>query len=261
MKAKADKFMVGVSIAALPLLVAVGCAGNGQNMSQTESASQQISNNEPHTQQQDEAMMEQTTATAIANMEGYVAQLIEDASPTEAADPVEKRQSEPVGAADSGDQEGADEYSHGSMTDEELLVAEVQGEGPEIMPASIDDEEKVVSPPPQKTVFHFGFDKKELDAADVDVIKQHAAYLLQHPTYTLVISGHTDNRGDKRYNQQLSEQRAQQVAKLLLAEGVPESQLQVAGMGDAVPRVSPDHWQENRRVEVVYQDSMMAHNQ
>lgn len=110
-------------------------------------------------------------------------------------------------------------------------------------------------------VFHFGHNKNELEASDVDVIKQHAAYLIENSNYILVLSGHTDNRGSKLYNQRLSELRAQKVADLLIVEGVPESQLRVGGMGDSVPMVSPDNWQQNRRVEFVYQDSMMAINQ
>jgi len=59
----------------------------------------------------------------------------------------------------------------------------------------------------------------------------------------------------------LSERRAQHVADILLAAGVSPAQLRAGGMGDSVPMIDPKDWQENRRVEFVYQDSMVANNQ
>jgi len=147
------------------------------------------------------------------------------------------------------------------MTDEELRLNEILGAGAD-QPETPQQQTKIVLPPPQQLLFQFGLNKNELAETDHAAIKEHSDYLLQHPNYVLVISGHTDNRGSESYNQRLSEQRAQRVADLLIiAAGVPESQLRVSGMGGKLPRVSPDNWDENRRVEFVYQDTMMANNQ
>jgi peptidoglycan-associated lipoprotein len=122
------------------------------------------------------------------------------------------------------------------------------------------DEAVAVSPPAQ-SVFFFASNSDVPAAGDDAALLQHAQYLKQHPNMILVISGHADSRGAKLYNQHLSEQRAQHVADILLAAGVSPAQLRVGGMGDSVPMINPKHWQENRRVEFVYQDSMVANNQ
>ncbi len=114
---------------------------------------------------------------------------------------------------------------------------------------------------PQRKVVHFGFDSHDIDNSDISDLKQHARYLLHYPHLTLVISGHTDSFGPRSYNQRLSERRAQSVAALLLAEGVPQSQIQINALADAVPVTDPDHYRENRRVELTYQDSMLVSNQ
>ncbi len=223
-----------------PLLMAVGCAGDRQNLAQPGVIIEQT--------QQTVAFQEPSTATAIANMDGYMAQLSGKQPELDESEPV----AETISAAE------IDQFSHGSMTDEELLLSEILGVEPNQIETPQQEDAKLVLPPPQQLLFQFGFNKNELAESDLTALKEHSNYLLQHPNYILVISGHTDNRGSKSYNQKLSEQRAQKIADLLIAAGVPELQLRVAGMGGNVPRVSPDNWQENRRVEFVYQDSMMA---
>lgn len=114
---------------------------------------------------------------------------------------------------------------------------------------------------PQAMTFHFPFDKSELDAQDIDTIKQHAQYLIQHPHLTLVIHGHTDNHGPAAYNQHLSELRAREVANLITAEGAAHDQIRWKGFGDTLPLTDPSKWAENRRVELLYQDNYLVSNQ
>jgi outer membrane protein OmpA-like peptidoglycan-associated protein len=66
------------------------------------------------------------------------------------------------------------------------------------------------------------------------------------------ISGHTDDIGDKTYNQKLSEQRAASVVQYLIDEGIPKEQLDTKGFGEAKPQVpnsSPENKAKNRRIE------------
>lgn len=71
---------------------------------------------------------------------------------------------------------------------------------------------------------------------------------------TLQIVGHTDSDGDAAYNQTLSEGRAQSVANVLIANGVPGSRIQTFGRGESQP-VATNQTEAgkalNRRVEIV----------
>lgn len=240
------KKYLATAVVVAPLLMAVGCASDRKNLTQSEVNIEQ--------EQQTLAIQEPTT-TAIANMDGYMSELSDEQPELNQIED----EIEPVTETIVIDE--IEQPSHGSMTDEALLLSEILGAGQDQIEILEKEGAMVVLPPPLQLVFQFGFNKNELIESERATLQEHSDYLLQHPNYVLVISGHTDNRGPETYNQRLSEQRAQNIADLLVAAGVPESQLRVSGMAGKVPRVSPDNWQENRRVELLYQDSMMANIQ
>lgn len=68
-----------------------------------------------------------------------------------------------------------------------------------------------------------------------NVLRQIAQIMEKYPDFDLVIEGHTDNVGDARKNQQLSEQRAKACYTFLINSGVPESRMSYAGFGEARP--------------------------
>jgi outer membrane protein OmpA-like peptidoglycan-associated protein/tetratricopeptide (TPR) repeat protein len=72
------------------------------------------------------------------------------------------------------------------------------------------------------------------------------------PKLRIEISGHTDNVGSKKSNEQLSERRAKAVVDYLISKGVSASRLEYKGYGDTQP-VSPNDTpqgrQQNRRTE------------
>jgi outer membrane protein OmpA-like peptidoglycan-associated protein len=78
--------------------------------------------------------------------------------------------------------------------------------------------------------------------------------LLAYPDTTVQVLGHTDNTGDADYNLNLSRQRAQSVASILISEGVPSFRIQSIGRGEDQPLASnltPEGRAQNRRVEIV----------
>ncbi|MBK1873238.1 MULTISPECIES: OmpA family protein [unclassified Marinobacter] len=111
---------------------------------------------------------------------------------------------------------------------------------------------------PHRMRFHYGFNKHALDDSDVAIVRQHAAYLRQHSSASVRIHGHSDNYGAEDYNYFLSRQRTKAVARLLIKEGVSESQILVASWGSARPFTTPDDRAANRRVEIEYLSSDMA---
>jgi outer membrane protein OmpA-like peptidoglycan-associated protein len=77
----------------------------------------------------------------------------------------------------------------------------------------------------------------------------------QHPEWMQIrIEGHADHRGREALNQRLSERRANNVRKALIARGIPEARVEAAGYGSTRPRDKRDDedaYQRNRRVEFV----------
>ncbi len=122
----------------------------------------------------------------------------------------------------------------------------------EIQPAT------VLTTMPQEQLIGFAFDQAEVDEHYHALLKQHAEYLAENKELTLKIDGHTDSFGPKEYNQYLSKQRAESVARLLVEYGAPEDRLIVEGRADDEPLMSATHQSEHRRVELDYQDQRLV---
>jgi outer membrane protein OmpA-like peptidoglycan-associated protein len=79
--------------------------------------------------------------------------------------------------------------------------------------------------------------------------------LEQHADLTLTIEGHTDNAGDVKANQALSDRRAAAVKAYLVAtHKVDAARLTTKGLGDtkpSAPNTTAEGRQQNRRVELV----------
>ena len=90
--------------------------------------------------------------------------------------------------------------------------------------------------------------RKESEA-ELDRLKD---LLAENPTIKVEISGHTDNVGGDKYNQELSEARAKSVVDYLVQKGIPTSQMIFTGYGSQEPIATndtPEGRQENRRTE------------
>ncbi|MDQ3534224.1 MAG: OmpA family protein, partial [Bacteroidota bacterium] len=80
--------------------------------------------------------------------------------------------------------------------------------------------------------------------------------LKKNPQYKIIIAGHTDNRGDKKLNQLLSQNRANVIANYLIEKGIEEERLEVIGYGSSqpiAPNDSEENRMKNRRVEFRFQ--------
>lgn len=113
---------------------------------------------------------------------------------------------------------------------------------------------------PEQMIFFFKFDQSALAEKDIEVIKQHARFMLDNPGLILQISGHTDQHGPRVYNEYLSKQRAAQVARIMITAGVPESQLLIKALADAQPLADNENTRKNRRVELEYQELNVVSN-
>lgn len=268
-------------VVALPLFVAVGCAGNRQNVAlngglQTDVIGIDAARTDPiaadaentDIAQADTVPQDDPVQTAIATMDGYTAGLAQvEARDVRQSDTAE---SEEVVATTDATVAEAERYPDAAASSTMAIAAASTSavdvnadsrpteEGSHAETAvSVPDDHGILSIPAQ-LVFYFETGSNMPAASDNDMLLRHAGYLRQHPNRVLMISGHSDSRGPKAYNQRLSEQRAINVAEVLLANGVAGEQLRIDGMGDDLPMADQGHWKQNRRVEFTYVDSMVA---
>ncbi len=89
------------------------------------------------------------------------------------------------------------------------------------------------------------------------VVSRAADYLKSNPGSQVVVEGHTDHLGPKRYNQKLSEKRAKAIVKALKAQGISSNRITAVGYGETQPVAdnnTPDGRRANRRVEIILQN-------
>lgn len=100
---------------------------------------------------------------------------------------------------------------------------------------------------------NFDFNKATLRPEAEPALTQVLRVLKQQAGLKVEIGGHTDDVGDKAYNQRLSARRAEAVKAWLVSRGIAASRLTTHGYGDSVPLVpndSDEHRFQNRRVEL-----------
>ncbi|RKO64994.1 outer membrane protein A [Campylobacter sp. P255] len=102
---------------------------------------------------------------------------------------------------------------------------------------------------------HFGFDQSSINLEFAKQIQEVGKVLEENPQYYTILEGHTDNTGPKAYNQKLSLERANAVAKELEKTGVAKEKIITKGYGYDMPKASNDTKEgraQNRRVEAKF---------
>ena len=110
-------------------------------------------------------------------------------------------------------------------------------------------------PPAARRVFlvFFDWDKATITAEGAGIVQQAAAAYKSGAPVQLQVTGYTDRSGSPAYNQRLSERRANNVARALVALGVPQNEMSVSGRGEndnRVPTANGVREPQNRRVEI-----------
>lgn len=82
---------------------------------------------------------------------------------------------------------------------------------------------------------YFNTDKFDLLNESKAELNKLAELLRANPTMKIELGGHTDNVGNKTYNQKLSENRAKSVFDYLVSQGIAASRLSYKGYGDTQP--------------------------
>ena len=128
---------------------------------------------------------------------------------------------------------------------------EASADDAQIVEASFSKLEPAKLDAPETLVIYFAVNKYDISDSDLEVLKNHVAFLQANPQLELNINGYSDSRGSAIYNFKLSKKRADQIHAILLTLGAPEAQLKVNSYGESFP-VSNNNWDENRRVELQY---------
>jgi outer membrane protein OmpA-like peptidoglycan-associated protein len=84
-------------------------------------------------------------------------------------------------------------------------------------------------------------------------LEKMAEVMARYPENDILVTGHTDNTGSEKYNQDLSERRAKTVKNYLILKGISAGRITSMGFGETMPVASnatPEGRQKNRRVEI-----------
>ena len=103
---------------------------------------------------------------------------------------------------------------------------------------------------------NFEFGKATLTKDSDSTLEAAYTVLAANPEVYVEISGHTDNIGSVKANQNLSLRRAQSVKNWLVRHGIPSRRLKTAGKGAAEPvadNATAEGRAENRRIEFYVQ--------
>jgi outer membrane protein OmpA-like peptidoglycan-associated protein len=101
---------------------------------------------------------------------------------------------------------------------------------------------------------HFETGKFDVLQESFGEIQKIATSLLNSKSIKIEIRGHTDDVGSEDDNQNLSEQRAKSVKKVLISMGIDPNRMTTKGFGESkpiLPNTTPENRAKNRRTEFV----------
>ena len=99
------------------------------------------------------------------------------------------------------------------------------------------------------TTINFEFNRAELDAQAISVLRQQADWIRQFPEVRFRVYGHTDLVGSNAYNQRLGQRRANAAVNFLVSQGISRSRLEaVVSFGETRPIIqTQEPERQNRR--------------
>ena len=101
---------------------------------------------------------------------------------------------------------------------------------------------------------YYDYDKWDIRNDAQPTLNKLAQTLAENPTVKIQLNSHTDCRGNDKYNEELSQRRAQSAVDYLISKGIESSRLTAKGYGESVPantcqcsKCSEEEHQANRR--------------
>lgn len=103
--------------------------------------------------------------------------------------------------------------------------------------------------------FYFSPGETDIQARNFGLLNKVVSGIQKFPESKIVVSGHTDSRGNNKRNQRLSEKRAANIAKFMVElASIPEGRIESKGYGETKPVASNEKREGrelNRRIEVL----------
>ena len=99
---------------------------------------------------------------------------------------------------------------------------------------------------------HFEYNKATIKKESFILLDNLIKVINECPNSKVIIEGHTDSDGSKRYNKSLSTKRANAVKVYLVQKGVAEKRLEAIGYGESKPiatNATKEGKEKNRRIE------------
>ncbi len=122
--------------------------------------------------------------------------------------------------------------------------------------AGQEEGESYTTQAPRNQLYLFSYDNSVLASKYLPSLHAQASWLKAHPGSSVLVAGHTDERGSREYNIALGEHRGNSVAQILRRDGVSGNQIRVVSYGKERPinlgHAASAHAQ-NRRVEFIYE--------
>ena len=101
---------------------------------------------------------------------------------------------------------------------------------------------------------YFDFDSAQLLPQAQEILRQKADWLRSHVGASVIVEGHTDERGTVEYNLALGDRRAEAVKAFLVELGISPDRITTISYGEERP-ADPGHdeaaWAKNRRAQFV----------
>jgi len=99
----------------------------------------------------------------------------------------------------------------------------------------------------------FEYDSAKIAKQSLPIVDEVARIFADHKEFVLIeVAGHADERGNDKYNLELTQKRVESVVAALIARGVAASRLRAQGYGEYCP-IDTSHtetaWAKNRRVD------------
>ncbi|WBA40242.1 OmpA family protein [Hymenobacter canadensis] len=99
----------------------------------------------------------------------------------------------------------------------------------------------------------FDQDKSHIRASMQPILDRIALFMVDHPTFRLSITGHTDSKGDPDFNERLSQERAESIRRYIETKGkLKPNRIDSFGYGSTKPlkeEITDEDAKTNRRVE------------